>query len=94
MRHFYSAILHTIHHTKRRHEFTRCVGRNHKLAAAQFANLFHKGFGGTVDGVKRLRKAGSQAPTNSGLGMHSGCSARGQHAQNTYVFESKTTFHF
>ena len=57
VRHFYCAILYTIHHTKRRHQLARCVGRNHKLAAAQFANLFHKGFGGTVNGVKRLGKA-------------------------------------
>ena len=91
---FHSAVLNTVDHTESRHQLARSMGRDRELAATHLVDLLGEGVSRTKNGVKRLRKARSQAPANgSGLRMHCRRSASGQHTSNAGVFDDGTTIH-
>jgi len=93
VRAFHGALLNGVDHAERWHQFTTGVNADFELAARHALDCIGKHVCRTEDGVQRLGEAGGEAPANSGLCMHCGCSTCGQHTGNASVFNEGTTIH-
>jgi TRAP-type mannitol/chloroaromatic compound transport system permease large subunit len=90
---FDRAVLHAVHHTKGRHQFTTGVNRYFELATRHGLDGLGHHFGCAVNGVERLWKARCQTPAYRRLGVHCGSNASSQHTCDTCVFDNRTTIH-
>jgi hypothetical protein len=84
--HLGRALLDVVNHAcDRRHELATGMHGNLEFTARHFANFLGKGFSSTINGVQRLREAGSQAPTNGFLGVNCGCDTCSEHTGNAGI---------
>jgi hypothetical protein len=93
VRRFHRALLHAIDHAESRHQLAGGMHRDFEPAVGQLLDLLREDFGGTVDGVQRLGKAGGQAPAHCGLRVHGGRGGSREDAGDAGMLESGTTIH-